>query len=134
MVLGRAAVRTKTNKRLHGVPLPSLCATRPAPASADQWLTYSPVSDEGHIYVRGLWIADQDHAWLGWHGGFHSSTGRGTWPKPNWPNSQVAPHIRDRLFDHVAARGSGGEYDHHHYKDEMLAALETVGGVTSSGW
>ena len=38
---------------------------------------------------------------------------------------KVPWHIRDMLLDHAPSRGSGKGYDHHHYKDEMLAALET---------
>lgn len=38
---------------------------------------------------------------------------------------RVPPHIRDLLLDHAPARGSGAGYDHHHYRDEMLEALET---------
>ena len=38
---------------------------------------------------------------------------------------QIAPHIRDLLFDHAPTRGSGARYDHHTYRAEMLSALET---------
>ncbi len=37
---------------------------------------------------------------------------------------RIAPHIRDLVMDHAPARGSGGGYDHHHYREEMLEALE----------
>jgi hypothetical protein len=37
---------------------------------------------------------------------------------------KIPPHIRDCLFDHIPKRGSGQGYDHHEYRDEMLAALE----------
>jgi integrase len=37
---------------------------------------------------------------------------------------KVPAHIRDLLFDHVAARGSGKVYDHHEYEDEMRKAVE----------
>ena len=37
---------------------------------------------------------------------------------------KVPPHIRDQLFDHAPNRGAGAGYDHHGYKDEMLAALD----------
>ena len=37
---------------------------------------------------------------------------------------KIPTHIRDRLFDHVEARGSGRGYDHHDYESEMRDALE----------
>jgi hypothetical protein len=37
---------------------------------------------------------------------------------------RVPRHIRDALLDHTTKRGAGGGYDHHTYRDEMLAALE----------
>lgn len=36
----------------------------------------------------------------------------------------LAPHVRDLVMDHAPARGAGAGYDHHHYRDEMLDALE----------
>jgi integrase len=38
---------------------------------------------------------------------------------------KIPAHVRDRLFDHAADRGSGKNYDHHEYQDEMRDALET---------
>jgi hypothetical protein len=35
---------------------------------------------------------------------------------------KIPTHIRDRLFDHVEARGSGR--DHHEYENEMRKAVE----------
>jgi integrase len=37
----------------------------------------------------------------------------------------LAPHIRDLLFDHATPRGAGAGYDHHDYRAEMTAAVET---------
>jgi integrase len=37
---------------------------------------------------------------------------------------KVKPNIRNLLFDHMAARGSGQVYDHHEYEDEMREAVE----------
>jgi integrase len=37
---------------------------------------------------------------------------------------RVPPHVRDLLLDHAPARGSGAGYDHHHYREEMLEAME----------
>jgi len=41
--------------------------------------------------------------------------------------SVAPPHIRDRLFDHAPKRGSGKDYDHHDYADEMRSAIEVWG-------
>jgi integrase len=38
---------------------------------------------------------------------------------------KILPHLADMLLDHVPKRGSGKIYNHHHYREEMLAALET---------
>ena len=40
----------------------------------------------------------------------------------------VPAHIRDLLFDHAPARGSGAGYDHFEYRGEQLAALEKLAG------
>jgi hypothetical protein len=37
----------------------------------------------------------------------------------------IPPHIRDSLFDHSTKRGTGSFYDHHDYKPEMKAAMES---------
>jgi hypothetical protein len=38
---------------------------------------------------------------------------------------KIPAHLRDMVLDHAPSRGSGAAYDHHEYKDEMRAALET---------
>jgi hypothetical protein len=37
---------------------------------------------------------------------------------------KVKPFIRDLLFDHADDRGSGSDYDHHEYEEEMREAVE----------
>lgn len=37
---------------------------------------------------------------------------------------RVAPHIRDLLLDHVSKRGTGDDYDHYTYEEEMREAAE----------
>jgi integrase len=37
---------------------------------------------------------------------------------------KILPHV-DMWLNHAPKRGSGKIYNHHHYREEMLAALET---------
>lgn len=38
---------------------------------------------------------------------------------------KVPSDFRDMVLDHAPVRGAGKDYDHHEYRDEVLAALET---------
>ena len=108
------------NKRLHGVPLPTL-AQRILHPRKDKGYVF-PGDDDGHLKVQNAKFevkikraAGMDEFFF--HGVRHLA-------ETKLAELKVAPHIRDLLFDHVPARGSGQAYDHHHYRDEMLVALE----------
>lgn len=108
------------NKRLHGIPLPVLAQRILHPRKERGFIF--PGDDEGHIYVNGSWLQTKIIRASGikdffCHGVRHLA-------ETKLAELKIAPHIRDLLFDHVPARGSGAGYDHHHYKDEMRAALE----------
>jgi integrase len=110
----------KKNKRLHSIPLPSLAQRILHPKQARGFVF--PGNDKGHIYVNGMWLWSKVIKASGMddflpHGLRHLA-------ETKMGELKIAPHIRDMLFDHRSARGSGEGYDHHHYKDEMRAALE----------
>ena len=110
---------TAKNKRLHSIPLPKL-AQRIVHPRQTSGPVFGGVSEQefdfeqltecvrkaygvGDFFLHGLrHLAESKTAEL-----------------------QVPPHIRDRLFDHAPNRGSGGGYDHHAYRAEMLSALES---------
>jgi integrase len=108
------------NKRLHGAPLPVL-AQHVLGKRKDKGYVF-PGEDAGRIKVKRTkfeitlkQVVGIDGFFL--HGVRHLA-------ETKLAELKVDPHIRDLLFDHVPNRGSGKGYDHHQYRDEMLAALE----------
>jgi len=107
-------------KRLHGVPLPALAQRILGKRQASGFVF--PGGHDGRIYVDGT--------------AFYTNVRRASGLADFFPHGvrhivetklaelKVPPHIRDMVLDHAPARGSGGDYDHHLYRDEMLAALE----------
>jgi len=116
--------RADTNKRRHPIPLPKLARR----------------------IIEGLPRKDENpHVFPGRHRGKHLEAGTDFKNKvidesgiadffchacrhtveTRMAELRIAPHIRDLVMDHAPARGSGGGYDHHHYRDEVLEALET---------
>jgi integrase len=110
----------KTNKRLHSIPLPSLAQRILHPRQQSGFVF--PGKRDGRIEVKDAFqnkiirAGAMEDFFL--HGCRHIVETKMAEIKVPW-------HIRDLLLDHAPSRGSGQGYDHHHYKDEMLAALET---------
>jgi integrase len=102
------------NKRLHGVPLPNL-AQRVLHPRAKQGLVFEGVNlDRLQAEVRER-SGIKDFIWHGVRHLVETKLGE----------LRILPHIRDLLLDHVSQRGTGSVYDHHDYKPEMGAAMET---------
>lgn len=115
------------NKRLHAIPLPKKAQQILHPRQQDGLVFGKLDLDRLQTEVRARTGID-DFIWHGTRHLLESKTAE----------LKVPPHIRDSLFDHVPARGSGAVYDHHEYRAEMLAALETLarhinGLVASAG-
>ena len=59
-----------------------------------------------------------------WHGVRHLAETKTAELKDDDGKTVILPYVRDMLFDHASARGTGGVYDHHAYVPEMRDALE----------
>lgn len=127
--------RKKINKRLHGIPLPGLAlrVIRPLKPAEDA-KEPSPYVFAGrrrgsHLDPGTLLQKDIQRksgvADFFYHAARHTVETR-------LAELGVPPHIRDILLDHAPARGAGAGYDHHHYRDEMLGALERWAGHVAS--
>jgi integrase len=109
------------NKRLHPIPLSSLAVRVIGQRQPSGYVFAGPIDgthydDDGHIRDRvrsESGIAD-----------FYPHALRHT-AETRLAELRVAPHTRDLLFDHRSARGAGAGCDHHHYGEEMRAAMET---------
>jgi integrase len=107
----------KKNKRMHPVPLPKLAQRiltrlKPKDAKLDDFV-FPTLNWRFQGRVKGLsGISD-----------FFPHAIRHT-VETKLAELKVKPHIRDMLLDHVAARGSGKDYDHFEYRDEKLEAME----------
>jgi integrase len=110
------------NKRLHGVPLPGLAHGILHPRRAS-----------GRVFeeLRLGTLLNQVRKASGiddffWHGLRHLAETKCAELRDAKDNERPAilPHVRDLLFDHATARGSGRGYDHHDYKFEMREAVE----------
>jgi integrase len=102
------------NKRLHGVPLPSL-AQRVLGKRKAKGLVFPDLRVNRAYDDRLKEAVGADDFFF--HGLRHVA-------ETKLGELKVLPHIRDCLFDHIPKRGSGVVYDHHEYEEEMLAALE----------
>lgn len=130
------ARRKRGNKRLHPIPLPKLAqriiggvkAVDGNPhvfASRIKGKHFDPGSDLTTEIQVASGVAD-----------FFPHACRHTC-ETRWAEIGIAPHIRDLLLDHAPARGAGAGYDHHQYRQEMAAALETwaahIEGLVAKG-
>ena len=115
----------KDNKRLHSIPLPALAQRILHPRKETGFVF--PGSDDGHIYVQGMWLQTKIIRASGMTDYFHH--GMRHLAETKTAELKIPATTRDLLFDHVPQRGSGAGYDHHHYKDEMRAAAGVVGGL-----
>jgi integrase len=107
------------NKRLHGVPLPTL-AQRIIGKRKNAGPVFPGLQAKSRDFDRRIkQAAGTEDFFL--HGVRHLA-------ETKLAELKVPPHIRDVLFDHMPKRGSGAGYDHHEYRDEMLAALELWAG------
>lgn len=116
--------RRKRNKRLHGIPLPRLVQRVLAGIRAKDQESGDvfPGRERGTRLHPGSTLQNKVRKESGiqdfiLHALRHTVETR-------LAELGVQPHIRDLVLDHAPARGSGAGYDHHHYKDEMLEALE----------
>jgi integrase len=112
--------KATTNKRLHAIPLPR----RLQIILGERRSGYVfPGSRGGRIHVDGHDLQNKVRATSGlndffFHGIRHIV-------ETKMAELKIPPHVADLLLDHAPKRGSGKVYNHHHYKEEMLAALET---------
>jgi integrase len=119
--------RRKRTKRLHGIPLPKLAQRiiaplRPKEGDEDASAYVFPARSKGTHLYPGSDLADEIKEKSGiddffFHALRHTLETR-------LAELKVPPHIRDLILDHAPARGAGEGYDHWHYRDEMLDALE----------
>jgi integrase len=114
----------RKNKRLHGIPLPSLAQRVLHPRKSTGFVF--PGDHDGHLRVNGDMLQKRIIKASGFedfffHGVRHLA-------ETKMAELRIAAHIRDVLFDHAPVRGTGKSYDHHDYRDDMLAALETWAG------
>jgi integrase len=111
--------RATTNKRLHAIPLPR----RLQIILGERRTGYVfPGTNKGRIHVDGKAFQNRVRAASGlkdffFHGIRHIT-------ETKMAELKILPHIADMLLDHAPKRGSGKVYNHHHYREEMLAALE----------
>ncbi len=109
------------NKRLHGVPLPTLAQRVLHPRQA-QGKVFDDLPDldrlEDELRRRSS-LKD-----FFWHGARHILETKMAELHDEEERTVILPHIRDLLLDHASKRGTGAHYDHHDYKKEMRAALE----------
>ncbi|WP_171212031.1 site-specific integrase [Ruegeria sp. HKCCA5426] len=117
----------KDNKRLHAIPLPkilvdTLSQLRPKEGAATGNPFVFPGKKRGSKFYPGSKFQNLvkeasgiDDFFL--HALRHTAETR-------MAELGVQPHIRDILLDHASKRGSGEDYDHYHYRKEMLEALE----------
>ena len=109
----------RKNKRLHPVPLSGLAQRILHPRQQSGFVF--PGEHAGRIKVdysltkRIIEAGAMDDFFL--HGCRHIA-------ETKMAELKIPAHIRDLLFDHVSGRGSGKNYDHHEYEDEMRAAVE----------
>ncbi len=120
------------NKRLHPVPL-SIYAQRLLHPRAKGFVF--PGDDDGHIYVNGSQLQNKIIKASGLTEYFHHGVRHIVETKmaelrtdKTRPDDKtrplILPHIRDLLLDHRPQRGSGADYDHHDYLDDMRDAME----------
>jgi integrase len=114
----------RRNKRLHAIPLPSL-AQRILHPRKPAGLVF-PGDDSGHILVTGDSLQNRIIKAAGFEDFFLHGTRHIAETK--LAELGIPGHVRDVLFDHAPSRGTGAAYDHHGYRGEMLAALETWAG------
>lgn len=100
-------------KRLHPIPLPSLVRQNLHPREKAgpifRKLNFEGLQDR----IRSLTKIES----FIFHGIRHVTESK-------FAELKVPPHIRDLLFDHAPQRGTGKDYDHHEYHEEMREALE----------
>ncbi len=113
------------NKRMHALPLPKLArriliGLKPKDAKDEDFVFPNPKMQDGNglnnrFYGRVQKLSGVED--------FFPHATRHT-VETGTAKLKVKPHIRDLLFGHASNRGSGKDYDHHDYLDEMLEALE----------
>lgn len=124
---------TGENKRLHPIPLSVYAQRLLHPRKAKGFVF--PGDDDGHIYVNGSWLQNMIIKASGLEDYFHHGVRhlvetkmaalRTEKKKPDdRTRPLILPHIRDMLLDHRPKRGSGADYDHHDYIDDMRDAME----------
>jgi integrase len=112
--------KATTNKRLHSIPLPR----RLQIILGERRTGYVfPGRKNGRIQVDGSDLQGRIRAASGLADFFYHGIRHITETK--MAELKILPHIADLLLDHAPKRGSGKIYNHHNYRDEMLAALET---------
>jgi integrase len=109
-----------TNKRLRGMPLPTLAQRILHPRRAKGLVFEGINPDKLMKEVRER--ADMPDFF--WHGVRHMLETKTAELRDHDERPLILPHIRDLLFDHSTQRGTGKDYDHHDYKPEMRTALE----------
>ncbi|WP_022727197.1 tyrosine-type recombinase/integrase [Fodinicurvata sediminis] len=119
----RDARRKKGNKRAHAIPLPGLAQRILAglPAREDNPY-YFPGRHKASHLDAGSPLIDEIRARSGiqdfiFHACRHTVETR-------MAGLKVSSDVRDLLLDHAPKRGSGKDYDHHLYYEEMAEALE----------
>jgi len=127
------------NKRLHGIPLPSLAQRVIGPRQASGLVfagaNGAPFNPETMVtQIR----SDSGIADFFFHGVRHLVETKLAELKDGNGRPTALPYIRDLLLDHAANRGAGHGYDHHNYRAEMLTVLEAWAGyverlVTAEG-
>jgi integrase len=110
------------NKRLHGVPLSSLAqrVLHPRQSKGKVFEGIKPGEQLQGKIKKLSGISD-----FFWHGIRHLTETKMGELRDHNEHPIILPHIRDLLFDHAPQRGTGKTYDHHDYKPEMRAAMET---------
>jgi integrase len=122
-----SAPEGRKNKRLHSVPLSTLVQRILHPRQQTGFVF--PGKHGGRIDVSGtlaksiIKAGAMEDFFL--HGVRHVA-------ETKMAELKIPTHIRDRIFDHVEARGSGRGYDHHEYENEMREAVEQWGTYIES--
>lgn len=121
--------RRRGNKRTHAIPLPKLAqriltGIKPRDTTAETFVF--PGRRKGTSLDPGTPLQKKIQSQSG-IGDFFFHACRHT-VETRMAELGVMPHVRDMLLDHAPSRGAGQGYDHHAYRDEMLAALETWAG------
>jgi integrase len=113
------------NKLMHAIPLPKLAqrillGIKPKDAKPEDFVFPNPKTQEGDGINNNLY--DRVRRLSGVKD-FKPHALRHT-VETGMAKIRIKQHMRDMLLDHSSKRGSGKDYDHHEYLEEMLEALE----------